>query len=289
MNLKDLGFSLEQIDDFRNSLFDAQDLSIDEFLRTNRRFWKLGKSIIAAVLLSHEKNFELREKWRNIRLSANTKSLENGNWYRHLWGGLTYQTSFEEFGLNKLEIITFNYDRSLEHYLFSSLKGKYEGKTDVECAEQLKKIPIIHVHGKLGYLEWECPNKPIVKYDLKNYNKNVIGNAASTIMIVHESSKSDEAFQKARGALQTAKRIYCLGFGYDPINLEHLGLKSPSNETASFRTHSKIYGTSLGLNRDITTFVNRIKRHGSGDVSLFNLYDQTVYKFLTTNDVVSLN
>ena len=58
-------------------------------------------------------------------------------------------STFEEFGNNKLSIVTFNYDRSLEHYLLNSLMTLH-GKTRDECAQALKKIPIVHVYGQLG-------------------------------------------------------------------------------------------------------------------------------------------
>jgi hypothetical protein len=45
----------------------------------------------------------------------------------------------------------FNYDRSLEHFLFTALKYS-SGKSDDECAGKLKTIPIIHLHGDLGAL-----------------------------------------------------------------------------------------------------------------------------------------
>ena len=58
-------------------------------------------------------------------------------------------SSFEEFGENKLSIITFNYDCSLEHYLLNSLINSHE-KTRDECAKALTQIPIVHVYCQLG-------------------------------------------------------------------------------------------------------------------------------------------
>jgi len=37
--------------------------------------------------------------------------LRGGGWYEYLFGKL--KATFEEFGQNKLSVITFNYDRSL--------------------------------------------------------------------------------------------------------------------------------------------------------------------------------
>ena len=53
--------------------------------------------------------------------------------------------------------ITFNYDRSLEFFLLTTLKNRYQ-KTEQECAAKLKNIPIVHLYGKLALLPWEKIN-----------------------------------------------------------------------------------------------------------------------------------
>lgn len=61
---------------------------------------------------------------------------------------------FQEFGENPVSFIRFNYDISVEYYLFNCLKNSYR-QTDDEGAKQLRKIPIVHVHGNLGALPWQ--------------------------------------------------------------------------------------------------------------------------------------
>ena len=60
-----------------------------------------------------------------------------------------------EFG-DKSLIIDFNYDRSLEHYLFTSLRSLH-GRSVDECLEKLAKVPIIHVYGQLGTIPYPQP------------------------------------------------------------------------------------------------------------------------------------
>ncbi|MGH7216991.1 MAG: hypothetical protein ACREIG_07135, partial [Nitrospiraceae bacterium] len=57
-------------------------------------------------------------------------------------------TTFHE---NKLSLITFNYDRSLEFYLHRAIKRLWD-LDDNEAAEVLKAVPIIHIHGKIDAL-----------------------------------------------------------------------------------------------------------------------------------------
>lgn len=54
--------------------------------------------------------------------------------------------TFSDFEKSKLAFITFNYDSSLEHFLVTALVNQFN-KSEPEIAE--KKIPIIHLYGKL--------------------------------------------------------------------------------------------------------------------------------------------
>src|SRR5258708_38955318 len=71
------------------------------------------------------------------------------SWYEYLFNQLN--TQFEDFGRNQLKILTFNYDRSLEHFLFTALKNA-SGTSVGDCAGKLKTMQIIHLHGDLGPL-----------------------------------------------------------------------------------------------------------------------------------------
>ena len=74
-----------------------------------------------------------------------------GDWYEYLSERLN--PSFDEFEHNKLSIVTFNYDRSLEHYLFTSLRKWHRRSVD-DCIEKFAKLPIIHVYGQLGKIPY---------------------------------------------------------------------------------------------------------------------------------------
>jgi hypothetical protein len=68
------------------------------------------------------------------------------SWLRYVYNKL--DTSFEEFGQNTLSVVTFHYDRSVEHFFFAALQNSY-GKNPAECHGALKSMPIIHLHGAL--------------------------------------------------------------------------------------------------------------------------------------------
>jgi hypothetical protein len=63
---------------------------------------------------------------------------------------------------NRLSIVSFNYDRSLEHCLFESAKNRYcinhvgvDEAKEQRCKEKIGAIPIVHVYGSLGRLPWQ--------------------------------------------------------------------------------------------------------------------------------------
>src|SRR5207244_3710863 len=64
-------------------------------------------------------------------------------------------TSFESLGSNPVSFITFNYDRSVEHFLYTSILKTYN-KGEESTAQQVRRISVVHLHGRLGRLPWEA-------------------------------------------------------------------------------------------------------------------------------------
>src|SRR5439155_12097451 len=135
-----------------------------------------------------------------------------GDWYEYLFGKL--KASFEEFGQNKLSVITFNYDRSLEHYLLTVLQNSH-GKGFNECADMLAPIPIVHVYGQLSQHRYPHPQARIYRPDLEKFGGAAVS-AAAGIKILHET---EPKFDEAHKLLTAAERVCFLGFGYHPLNI----------------------------------------------------------------------
>jgi len=104
--MKDLGFEPSIVESFRNDLFYSGWSSVDAFLEYRPKFIEIGKLAIALLLFP----FELEDKIFKEKDSENS-------WYHHLFEKL--KTNFDSFDKNKISIITFNYDRSVEHFLFT--------------------------------------------------------------------------------------------------------------------------------------------------------------------------
>jgi len=230
---------------------------------------EIGRSAIASILLERENTGELFENW--ITKRGKSAGKKEGNWYDSLFGVLCDGVSFKEVGKNKLSIITFNYDRSLEQYLLVALRNSYN-KSETQCAEELGKIPIIHVHGSLGSLPWQSTGKSqaVVAYD-SNVRVEHVRAAAESIRIIPEATTDTPEFIKARNLISTASRLLFLGFGYHPANMKRL-------VPESVKIPAHVSGTSLGLSYGRKRAVERWNQNLSARSG--SLIEKNVYSFL---------
>jgi len=216
------------IDRFRQGLLRCGRQSIDTFLEHNPQFLTVGRMAIACVLVPLEKE----EKLFTV----------TSNWYKLLLAHLN--TEFEEFAENKLSILTYNYDRSLEQFLLTSLRFGYPDKEDEydQCWEQLSKIPIIHLHGSLGGFPHSGPDT--LNHLERVYEPYVTVRdlivCAKTIRVISEDV-AHQQYQEAHNLLRSADVICFLGFGWDPTNLSRLEMNTPGNWNRSTKRYGTIY------------------------------------------------
>jgi len=140
----------------------------------------------------------------------------NSGWYQYLFNSLLVNGE-PRFSDNKLGIITFNYDRSLEAYLYTVLQDGFS-KTPEEAKDILASLPIIHVHGILGKF-------PQVAYQSQCDIKELIS-ISQNIQIIYEIVEREnefcnKMFKKAHDLLNLSQRIYF--FLYRTLTLDAIG------------------------------------------------------------------
>ena len=232
-----LEFREAHILDFAKQLKLSDDDNIDAFLERIPDFVKLGKVAIALSLIEKE----------NVNAFYTDGK---DKWYRTLVNELksSSPSNFE----NKVAFLTFNYDRSFDHYLFDSIRGCFhKAISDKECAEMVKTMPIIHLHGHIGKLKWQAnDNEKGRPYDwhfrsldnIRRYmNRETEGivsaearqdvfRISEQIKIISEAEAGDDTdFKEAHRLLSEAHKIYFLGFGYHDDNLRRLKIADLSN------------------------------------------------------------
>jgi hypothetical protein len=245
----------EKFFEFREAFLKSGVPSVDAFLLHRTDFLEVGKLAIAYCLIPFENEANLY-----------VPSAPAEDWYEYLSERLN--VSFENFGRNALSIITFNYDRSLEHYLFTSLQNLF-GRSVDECIEKLAEIPLIHVYGQLGTVPYPrrgCrPYEPLGK-DVTKLRDTVL-DAAHGITLLHER-ESD--LREAHDLLRAARTICFLGFSYHELNVYRLAINAagiPSKD---------IFGTALGMiGREVSDIQGRVREALGSPISLIdadNLY-----------------
>ena len=195
-----------QVQAFFRRLSHSAYYSVDTFLedRRNSDLLELGKLCIADALKVQERPEQ--------PFAPNAPG-----WYQHLFNRMD-TGSANDIPDNKLAVITFNYDRSLEFYLHQTMTYRYHLSED-ESLDILRKLTIIHPHGILG-------DYPAVPYS-PEVDSATLCTISAAIKIVHEFEDSTKEsrtpeFSQCSRVLADADKIYFLGFGFHEENVRRM-------------------------------------------------------------------
>ncbi len=240
----------KKIREFRNKFFKSN-TSIDLFMARNPKFSEIGKWIIAFRIFEAEGRSEFIE--RAERAKANYQDHPSftlkglfigGDWYSYLFRLLTAKLAKPNklpiFPNEQIVFITFNYDRSLEYFLYTSLRNSFTEVPEDNIVHCLQKLKIIHIYGQIAPLPWQ-DSKQGVKYK-PSIEAILLNQVAPNIKTIYEQEESPEINQ-AIEHIEQAEQIFFLGFGYAPENMQILNLP---DSIASLIC--KIFGTTHGKN-----------------------------------------
>lgn len=239
-----LGFKSDLIAELSLRLERSPRPSVDAFLENQPKFLELGKAAIAATLLPLEDP---------IALLSEPKPDER-KWYQKLYNSLG--RSLDEIRNNKLIILTFSYDRSLETYLLEAVRNDFGISTD-ETLNVLGHLPILHLYGSLGTDDFDGL-----------ITEGRIERAANSIRVISDDiPRDDSTFQQAWRHIQQATKICFLGFGYDERNINRLRISNdwPSNSYGRLFNHDPppsktVSGTTYGMTpKQINDMVRRFE------------------------------
>lgn len=240
----------DELQEFATDLAESGYSSVDAFLENRSEWTKIGKAAMALCLLSSE-------------MQSSQRLFPPGqppdHWYETLWsrwgGG-----SWHSFKSTPLTIVTFNYDRSLEHYLIRVAANNYGLRPETVA----RQLPIIHVHGSLGdYCEYPYGAEA---------TDDVHHAARSAIRIVHEAQKDDPNVLRAQGAILESERVLFVGFGYHPQNMARLGFADKRRKISN--PDRMVLGTHKGFTHrawarvcETYRFPRDARSQGTGSIS----------------------
>jgi hypothetical protein len=223
--------------------------SIDLFLSRHPQFKTIGKIAIALTILKAEQTSQFREGAK-----------VDEDWYFLLFNRLTRELAgrdgYQEFSKNNVAFVTFNYDRSLEYFLFNSLLHAFEGADPARVQEQILGLAIVHVYGQIAPVKlYDNSQEQLPIYSLA-YGRDIAHLSVVDFLsdmrylYVVREDRANAQLEKARMAISEAERIFFLGFAYAKENLEAIGLPDV------LKRHHRVYGTARGW---ITTEINRVR------------------------------
>jgi len=245
--------------------------SIDNYIHThsgNSQIEIIGKLAIAKTILDSERRSWMAANPENNNINLNEL---NRSWYGHFFKYLfldVTKSSLEDL-FDNIAIISFNYDRTVEHALPHAISTYYD--IPLSDAQQLsRKLYIFHPYGTVGDLPFRAErNKHI-----SDFGK--IGGAEALLRCAHgirtftQQIEDDESLQILRSHIQDSNKIVFLGFAFHELNLRLL-------KTAMKPKFRSILATTRGISDDdkrairqqlVEVFGKAIQEEGSnsGDI-----------------------
>lgn len=220
--------------------------SIDNFIDSHRKtpqVAKVGKLAIAAEILRAETSSALYVSPANINNKLNFDRVSD-TWYNSFFQLLHLNAQQDDLPerLRRVRVVTFNYDRTLEHFLFHSIQNYY-GTSRERAAEILSNLIVYHPYGTVGSLPWQ--NTGVAVPFGGEISSSALLQVSSGLRTFTEgTSETDSQIANIRSSIFDAEILTFLGFAYHELNLELL-FGSPTNSPTK---HTKqVFGTAMGL------------------------------------------
>ena len=225
-------FSNLDVDFFCSRFLRSQMTSIDMFLSrcgqeltpdNKMTLEEIGKLGISIAL---RENQNLARLLKDPNRHDPIPDLEPDHWYQYLWNQLTVgikPSNLNEFSKQRLTIVTFNYDFSLECYLLTAMENTYSLDHN-KAREHLKGIKIIHLYGNLSGNPMDVlfSTAPFDYDKLESWPAYDLDRKSLRVIDELRDEQLGAPFEEAFNSFVAAEAICFLGFGFDKVNLERL-------------------------------------------------------------------
>ncbi len=234
---------LDKYEQLKKNLATSKARSVDIFLGrdSQERFQEVGKWAIAEKLIQCEQHGNVFGKTKGYK----DKIRIDDDWYAYLFNTLTFGIrDLDAVASLPISFITFNYDRSLEYFLFNYLNSNFPDNEPIDVNNVINRLPIIHVYGRMDHLPSEEP-------DGRAYTNTVtpdtVKAAAAKIRLLHKADDEEtvKALDWSQRLMDMAKYIWILGFSYHPENMDRL--KVPFHKATGRLDQLHIFGTVYGM------------------------------------------
>lgn len=220
--------------------------SIDNFVdshRSNTRIAEVGKLAIASAILKAERQSTLYVSPTNTYNKLNFARVAD-TWFHAFFQLICLNSQEEDLParLSCVRVVTFNYDRTLEHFLFHSIQNYY-GCSPERAAEILSYLTVFHPYGKVGNLPWQ--NSGVgVPFGGDMHSSALLQVSKGLRTFTEGTSESESQIESIRESIFKAEIITFLGFAYHELNLQ---LLFGPQRKIPIRPSKQVFGTAMGL------------------------------------------
>lgn len=207
--LSRLGHTFDKVKEFRKQFQLGRFTTIDEFIeqRASSEMKQLAKAIVAIILVKLE------------RPQAIDDRAHSNCFYNLLFRQMFKDAKdIDSFLNNPIAFVTYNYDRSLEYFLSTTIQHRF-GLNLEDLNKAMKKIKIVHVHGKLGDMSWQSSSYRDYAPETDDHK---IMLARNGILNVDEVGTEHNNYDEANRIVYLSENVVFVGSGYHPVNLTKL-------------------------------------------------------------------
>lgn len=242
----------------RSSLWLAA--SIDNYIneQADPELARLGKFLIVASIIFHErKSFPVGAKqtfdrtapnrlWDALGKDGQRRGFEylRETWLVPFFRTLRGKVSFDQFKsrLESLTLVVFNYDRSIEFFLYHAIRN-YDDLSHDQACELIAKVDIIHPYSFAAPLPWQYGGG-LDNGDLESPDLAGILLRDDSIRTFGEAEAARRR-EDAQKAILHSRSVAFIGFGFLDINLNYLGQGQDLRFGNGGRR--RVYATTFGL------------------------------------------
>ena len=220
--------------------------SIDNFIdshRSNSLVAEVGKVAIASEILKAERASKLYTSPNSNGNRLDFTQIKD-SWFNSFFQLVALNAQEEDLPdrLQRVRVVSFNYDRTLEHFLFHSIQNYYRSSPE-RAADILKNLVIFHPYGKVGNLPWQNTGTS-VPFGGDMHCTALLQVSTGLRTFTEGTSETESQIDSIRTTVFDAEILAFLGFAYHELNLELLfGVSNPGPA----RPDKLVFGTARGL------------------------------------------
>lgn len=139
------------------------------------------------------------------------------------------------YAFKNVIVINFNYDRTLEHYLYATLQRKF-GLDEKSAGQFLLNLKVIRPYGKVGSLPWQ-QDGPVVPFGRQIKDHDVSFALSNLVKTYAEGASGDSGIAQE---MARARMVVFLGFGFHRQNMKLLQVRGMEPWRRAFATAARM-------------------------------------------------